>query len=135
MRSEHGEDTLARDSFHMSMPKNPRRVLVTGAAGWIGSHLVARLVEDETEPLVYAMVRTSARPDRLRSLLPRIHIVECDLDDLEATKTTILRIRPDICYHLAWFAVPSEYLASSENLRSLVASLNLLQALQAAKSP
>lgn len=42
-------------------------------------------------------------------------------------------IRPDVCFHFAWYAVPGMYWRSAENLRSLQASIALALRLVALK--
>lgn len=74
---------------------HPKRVFVTGASGFIGSHTAERLVHDGFQ--VRALVRQSADPSYLRSL--GVEIVLGDLSDspvLEAALRDCSQV-----YHLA----------------------------------
>lgn len=103
------------------------RVLLTGAAGFIGSHVGRRLVAQGDE--VTAVVFPEASIDRIADILPNLSIVEADLN---ATNLDLLvsNAAPDACIHLAWYVEPASYLtAVRENLVSLVAGTRLLSAL------
>lgn len=75
------------------------RVLVTGAAGFIGSHLVRRLVERGVE--VHAVLRPTTRPDRLAALADTITIHRLDLGDSAALAACLAEVAPQAVYHLA----------------------------------
>src|SRR5260370_1897786 len=62
------------------------KVLVTGAAGFLGGHLVDMLVERGDE--VRAMVRPVEDASRLRKL-ERVEVVHGDLTDLESLKRAV----------------------------------------------
>ena len=100
---------------------------MTGAAGWLGSRLVRRLVTGAgDQPLqVYAMVRPGGNRTRLDGLFGRIEVVEADLLDEAGLTRQLDVIRPDVCFHFAWYAVPGLYWRSPENLDSLRGSLSL----------
>lgn len=70
-----------------------RRVLVTGASGFIGRHLTARLVAGGAE--VATLGRTAAGP---QPLLPQ-HVA--DVGDSEAVMAALVASRPDVVVHLA----------------------------------
>ncbi|WP_030442660.1 NAD-dependent epimerase/dehydratase family protein [Actinoplanes subtropicus] len=59
-----------------------RRVLVTGAGGFVGRHLVARLAEQGAD--VTALTRTG-----------------CDLTDPDAVRAAVVAARPEVMFHLA----------------------------------
>jgi nucleoside-diphosphate-sugar epimerase len=72
------------------------KVLVTGATGFTGGHLVRKLLDEGDE--VRAVVRSEEMARLLLNELP-VHIVEGDLRDLESLYTATEGI--DIVYHIA----------------------------------
>lgn len=70
------------------------RVLVTGASGFIGTHLCRLLVERGAE--VHA---TSREPRRDRPGTLRWH--QTDLADVESDRALLRDIKPDVIFHLA----------------------------------
>lgn len=99
------------------------RVLLTGATGFIGSHVARCMIAGGAE--VYALFRPESDPWRIADIVDSLRIVPCDLLADEELQRRIDRIRPDLCVHLAWCAEPRKYLRSSENVRVLSASLQL----------
>lgn len=97
-------------------PRAPRRALVTGAAGFVGSNLVRRLVADRWD--VHIVVRPDSTLDILQTDLA---FLACHEHDGSALGMTGLmeRVRPDMVFHLA-----SRFLAQheSEDIESLVTS-------------
>ena len=71
------------------------RVLVSGATGFIGGHLVERLVADGHE--VSALVRTPAKAARLREL--GVELLECDLSIFQELDRELPEA--DVVVHLA----------------------------------
>ena len=54
-----------------------------------------------------------------------MRVIEADLLDQASIDRQLDAIRPDTCFHFAWYAVPGRYWQSRENLRSLEASTAL----------
>jgi nucleoside-diphosphate-sugar epimerase len=102
---------------------------VTGAGGWLGSHLVRWLINKPSTagptPVVFALVRPGADLWRLRDIQASLNMVECDLGDRSELDARLAAIRPDVCFHFAWYAVPGLYLRSNENLEAMEASVFL----------
>jgi nucleoside-diphosphate-sugar epimerase len=71
-----------------------RRVLVTGASGFIGKHLVERLLESSTE--VHAVSRQVQCED-----LDGVTWWKADLADVDEAYHLLSSIRPDFIFHLA----------------------------------
>lgn len=74
------------------------RILVTGAAGFMGSHLVDALVKKEGDS-VYAIDDLSGGYES--NLNKKSHFTKLDLRDREKVKTYIQKIKPELFYHLA----------------------------------
>lgn len=104
------------------------KILLTGATGFIGSHVARKLVAERCE--VYALIRPSSNPWRINDIIQSLCVVPCDLFDTHELDKALEKIRPAICIHLAWYAEPGKYLSSLENLRFLCASLKLVTRLE-----
>jgi nucleoside-diphosphate-sugar epimerase len=101
------------------------KVLVTGAAGFIGSHVTRRLIADGHDAI--AAVRPGSRAVRLDDVRDRCSIVELDVADSGAIGDLLHARTPDVVIHLAWYAEPGRYRqATAENIASLTASARLL---------
>ena len=99
-------------------------VLVTGATGFVGSHVVGALVASGED------VAVVVRPGRDRSRLSGVTVIEGDLDDVAALG--LERLHLEACIHCAWYAEPGKYLPSPKNIDCLRSSLELLEVLSAA---
>ena len=102
-----------------------KRVLVTGASGFVGRHALAPLVERGFE--VHAVRRSHPGPEA-----PAVVWHAADLLEPGAAERLCALIRPTHLLHLAWYAEPGLYWRSLENLRWVEASLSLLRAFAAA---
>jgi nucleoside-diphosphate-sugar epimerase len=81
----------------MSSPPT-RRYLVTGGRGFIGRHLLSRLVAQGAE--VHATTR-SATPPTESDIAPHVRWWRVDLADAAATEELVTRLQPDVVIHLA----------------------------------
>jgi nucleoside-diphosphate-sugar epimerase len=98
-----------------------KRVLLTGATGFIGRQCVPLLRERGLE--VHAV---SSRRGAEGAGDVRWH--EADLLDAARVAELIGSIRPTHLLHMAWYAAPGKYWTAGENLSWTQASLGLLQA-------
>lgn len=99
------------------------RVLITGAAGFFGSRAALHFPSDE----VHLVDRGGSWP-RVEALKVRGTRHEVDLTDPSATRELMLAVRPDVVVHLAWYAVPGQYLTSSQNFGHVHAATTLFMA-------
>jgi len=110
------------------------RVLLTGAAGFIGSHVATALLERGHD--VHAVLRPSSPSPRLDRVRRDLTVWETDLLDPTGTRSAVLGAEPEAAVHLAWFADPRTYLhARPENLASVTASAALIGRLVEAGCP
>lgn len=78
----------------------PERVLVAGAAGFIGSHLVRHVAA--LGPEVIALVRPGSPLVRLEGVSGRVTVVPGDLADPAPLSAVLAGLRPDVCLDAAW---------------------------------
>jgi nucleoside-diphosphate-sugar epimerase len=104
------------------------RVFITGAAGFIGSHVTRILATAGDE--VHAFVRPSTSLWRLQDVRDGIEVHVGDLAHDDELREALSAASPEAAIHLAWYVDPSRYLhAVKENLASLEGSLRLLRLL------
>lgn len=102
-----------------------RRVLISGAAGFVGASLARRLLADGED--VEVLVRPGSSPWRLEGVAVRRH--EVDLRDAAAVAAAVAAVRPDWIFHLASHGSHSwETDARAILETNLVGTLNLLEA-------
>ncbi|MBN1607161.1 MAG: NAD(P)-dependent oxidoreductase [Polyangiaceae bacterium] len=77
------------------------RVLLTGATGFVGSHVLARLLRDGDHSVAVVLRAASARW-RIADLLGRVHVIEGDLARASELAEPVGRFSPEAVLHLAW---------------------------------
>jgi nucleoside-diphosphate-sugar epimerase len=107
------------------------RVLVTGATGFIGSHLARRLVADGAEVHVLTSTVSSVYPVRLLGIRDRVVLHGGNLTDPSAMASVVERAKPSIVFHLgAYTHVGKSWNRLDECIQTNVqGTVNLLQAL------
>ena len=102
--------------------------IVTGGTGFVGSHLVHRLVRDGME--VHVLSRSGEEPRRLRDIQHLVRLHQGDLADGERVRTIVTSIRPAFVFHLAAAPLIAGSSADSESLvnTNLLGTVNLLSA-------
>ncbi|MCB4804276.1 nucleoside-diphosphate-sugar epimerase [Methylobacterium brachiatum] len=105
------------------MSSGARRVLVTGATGFVGTHAIPALRARGFE--IHALGR--ARPE---ASTVAFHPV--DLLDAGAVRAAVQAVRASHLLHLAWYAEPGLYWRAAANLDWVAASLALVRAFREA---
>jgi len=100
------------------------RVLLTGAAGFLGARLAALLIDEGHE--VIAVIRPDTNGWRLGAVRSRLRVIPGDLEDLDSMADAIRAARPELCIHLAWRGWSGKA-EVAPNLASLAFSLDLLR--------
>ncbi|OGV32592.1 MAG: epimerase [Lentisphaerae bacterium GWF2_45_14] len=78
------------------------KILVTGASGFIGSHVVKRLLS-----LGHEVVATARNQEKIRTFdwADKIRFIQSDLNEAKDNYFDFFE-NPDICIHLAWEGLP-----------------------------
>lgn len=76
-----------------------KRVLLTGATGFVGANLCRRLLEEGHE--VHCLVRNGFAVWRIEGIRQHLHLHEVDLEDETQLDSIISKLRPEWIFHLA----------------------------------
>ena len=104
-----------------------KRVLVTGATGFIGSHLARRLVAEGAEVSVF--MRATSDRCLLADVLDRVQVHEVDICDEDAVRMTMAHICPEVVFHLAAIGMSEPFVSPPVAVRvNVQGTLHLLEA-------
>lgn len=109
-----------------------QKVLITGIAGFVGSHLAELLLAKGYE--VYGLSRPRTKMDHIEGIKNKLHLEDADLLDTHSLYTMVSRIKPDYVFHLAAQSfVPTSWVSPSVTLEvNIVGSANLFEAVRQA---
>ena len=107
---------------------NGRRVLVTGANGFLGSHIVERMVKQNADLSIIA--RESSDLWRIEEFIKDLNIFNGDLRDSSRLNEFIRKIKPEIIFHMAAYGVDSKQkdIFDAVNI-NLIGTVNMLSAI------
>lgn len=98
-----------------------KKVLLSGAAGFIGRHTIPLMIESGYE--VHA-VDCIDQPFFKKE--PCLFWHKCNLLSTNQQKRLLAEVKPTHLLHFAWYTTPSKYWTALENIRWVQASLDLL---------
>lgn len=101
-----------------------KKVLITGASGFIGRHCLTPLQANGYE--VHAVTSKPVIP-LINEGGSNVLWHQANLLDPQDTEDLLAKVEPTHLLHLAWYAVPKEYWTSMENIRWVQGSLALFQ--------
>jgi len=106
------------------------KVLVTGASGFIGSHLVKRLLKENAD--VHIILRKSSDLNRRSEVENKIMINYGNITDYNFVRETINTLKPKKIFHLAGYLKRDTALESLKiNIKiNFFGTLNILKSLQ-----
>jgi nucleoside-diphosphate-sugar epimerase len=102
----------------------PKRVLVTGAGGFIGRSSIAPLIDKGFEVhAVFSAAASAHSPGELHGVVTHV----ADLLSQAEVDALLRRVAPSHLLHFAWIATPGLYWHSADNFRWLASSQFLLR--------
>lgn len=118
----HHLDAVRRKSFRCGKIIIEVKIFITGGSGFIGSHLVPKLLARKHKLLLLTidpLKKTSARRTSVAFL-------RGNLNDMGAWKGKLRRFKPEAVVHLAWEGLAAYNFTSAVSLRNMTNSLNLV---------
>lgn len=106
------------------------KVFLTGGTGFVGSHAARELARRGHEVLALVPPGEDALADA-RWEGAQVTRIAGDLLCPDTFADALAQAKPDACLHLAWYAVPKDYLSSPVNVELLHASVKLAERLVA----
>ncbi len=99
------------------------RALLTGATGFIGSHVAKELVSRGVQVTVLA--REGSDHWRIQDLSNDLSVVHGDIEN--GAIPDLAAIAPEVCLHVAWYCEAGDYRDSPRNAAWVSSSMKLLQ--------
>lgn len=111
------------------MTNNRKRIFVTGATGFVGSHIVNRLLADNHD--VHVLVRKDSNLWRIKNITDKITLHEGELTEKDSLKLIIDKINPEGVFHLGASTIMSGISASADKMikTNLLGTINLIDVL------
>jgi nucleoside-diphosphate-sugar epimerase len=104
-----------------------KRIMMTGATGFIGANLAHRLLRDGHD--VHLLVRENYTPWRIESIRSEIHLHPVDLGDMETLTVAVRKIQPDWIFHLAAYGSYSSQTDFHQMIQTnIIGTVNLVEA-------
>lgn len=106
-----------------------KRVLITGATGFIGSHLTMRALKEGAEVFVLTRYKSLVKSVRLVDAWNKINVIEADIRNVDSLKQ-LHDIKPNVVFHMAAYNhVGDSFLHVNEALSTnCLGTANLLEA-------
>lgn len=106
-------------------PFSGKRVLISGANGFIGARLAERLAQDGA--IIHGLVSPRSRAERLTRLGSHVAVERADIRDLQTLKSVMTRVAPHIVYHLASYGNhPEHYTDPTATAIVRIAEINVM---------
>ncbi len=105
-----------------------KKFLITGSAGFVGSHLARRLIAEGAD--LHLILREGSSLERIKDIEGQFTKHFCDLTDIEMVKNILSYVRPNGIFHLAaqsqhWGFTPK----TNDLVRSnILATIELMEA-------
>ena len=123
MNSSNGD--MNTKGYHSDL--SGKTIFLTGATGFIGSHLLKRLIKEGCN--VHISIRKNSSLWRIEDFKDDFVSHKIDLNDFEAVRSLIKQIKPDVIFHLAAYGVDYRQQDIHQTIDvNINASVNLFEA-------
>lgn len=99
------------------------RILLTGSTGFVGSHVLRKLLAGGRD--VAVLMRRNSDTWRIRDVVGRAARIEADLRDLEPAYAAIANFAPETVIHLAWSGVGNQFRNDQSQIVNITQSVAL----------
>lgn len=105
-----------------------KKVLVTGAAGFIGSHLVRRLINEGYDVIIQKRKGTDIH--RIEDIIQDVQVLEFDVRDYSSVNAAIEQSKPDVVIHLVTYYAVNHDSSDVEDMvdTNVKGMINILEA-------
>ncbi len=106
-----------------------KHILITGAGGFVGTHLIKELQQNPSCELYVTIYNATSD---ISPLIPKDHVLAGDLTDYAFAQKLIQTTKPDIIYHLAALSIVHDSVEKAVSVitSNTVISYNLLEAVR-----
>lgn len=113
------------------MKLDDKKILITGASGFVGANLIKRIIEKYPKAKPYLLLRKNSKDWRIKDIFNKVTRINVDLTEAEELKLQILKIKPEIIFHLAAYGAYSSQNSLEEAVKTnILGTKNLLLAME-----
>lgn len=113
------------------MKLNYKKILITGASGFVGANLLKKIIEKYPQAKPYLLLRKNSKDWRIKDVINKVIRINVDLTEAEELKLQVQKIKPEIIFHLAAYGAYSNQNSLEEAIKTnILGTKNLLLALE-----